>query len=183
MKETTLFDVVSEVIQKTQVPAVLIGGFAVNFHGVMRQTQDVDFLMTEDHYNKVQALFEKAGCHEVIRNKLFARLENKKTLPMELDIVFVNQETLKGILEKAETTEIGARRFKVASLEHLLALKLHAMKQNIRRRGFRDITDVLDLAEKNRIDIKSKKFEELCLKYGDKEVHRIIQELLKNETS
>jgi len=175
----TLFDLVSEFTQKLDVPAILIGGFAVNYHGVMRQTQDVDFLMMEQDYNKAQPLFEKAGCQEVIRNNLFARLENKKTLPMELDILFVDQETFEEILDEAETTEIGGKKFKVASLNHLLAMKLHAMKQNLRRRGFRDITDVLDLAEKNRIDVKSKKFEELCLKYAGKEVYRIIQELLR----
>lgn len=179
MKETTFFDLVSKVLQKADVPAILIGGFAVNYHGVVRQTQDVDFLMVEKDYDKVQPLFERVGCRQVIRNNLFARLENKKMLPMELDMVFVNQETFEGIIEEAETTEIGGRKFKVASLDHLLALKLHAMKQNLRRRGFRDITDVLDLAEKNRIDIKGKKFEELCLKYAGKEVHRIIQGLLK----
>lgn len=100
-------------------------------------------------------------------------------LPCELDIVFVNQKTFDGILEKAEITELEGKRFKVASLDHLLALKLHAMKQNLQRRGFRDITDVLDLAERNRIDVKGEKFKELCLKYAGKETYRIIQELLK----
>lgn len=93
--------------------------------------------------------------------------------------MFVTQETLEGMLNEAETTEIKGRKFKVASLDHLLALKLHAMKQNIRRRGFRDLTDVLDLAERNQIDVKSKKFEGLCLKYGGEEVYRTIKELLK----
>jgi len=181
MKEKTFFDLVSQVIQKADVSAILIGGFAVNHYGVMRQTQDVDFLMVEEAYDKVQPLFEKAGCGEVIRNNLFARLENKKWLPSELDIVFVNPETFEGILEESETAEIQGRKFKVPSLDHLLALKLHAMKQNLRRRGFRDITDVLDLARENRIDVKGKKFGELCLKYAGKEVYRIVQELLKNE--
>ena len=67
MKEETLFDLVSEVIQEANVSAILIGGFAVNYHGVMRQTQDVDFLMAEQDYNKVRSLFEKVACREVIR--------------------------------------------------------------------------------------------------------------------
>lgn len=41
MKEKTLFDLVSEITQKLNIPAILIGGFAVNYHGVVRQTQDV----------------------------------------------------------------------------------------------------------------------------------------------
>ena len=179
MKEKTFFDLVSEVTQRLNIPAILIGGFAVNYHGLMRQTQDVDFLMVEEDYNKAKPLFGKEGCQEVIRNNLFARLENKKMLPSELDIVFVNEETFEGILEDAETTEISGKRFKVPSLDHLLALKLHAMKQNLRRRGFRDLTDVLDLAEKNQIDVKGERFQELCLKYAGKETYRIIQELLK----
>ena len=179
MKEKTLFDLVAEATQKENVPSLLIGGFAVNYHGIMRQTQDVDFLMMEKDYDKIRPFLEKSGCHEVVRNNLFARLENRETLPSELDIMFVVQETLKGMLDEAEITEIKGKKFKVASLDHLLALKLHAMKQNIRRRGFRDLTDVLDLAERNQIDTKSKKFEDLCLKYGGEEIYRMIKELLK----
>jgi predicted nucleotidyltransferase len=145
----------------------------------MRQTQVVDFLMVEEDYDKIRPFFEQSGCPEIIRNNLFARIENKKMLPSELDIVFVNQKTFEGILEDSETAEIQGIKFKVPNLDHLLALKLHAMKQNLRRRGFRDITDVLDLAERNHVDVRGKKFQELCLKYAGKEVYRVVQELLK----
>lgn len=98
---------------------------------------------------------------------------------MPLDLVFVDRKAFEGILEKAETAEIQGKKFKVPCLTHLLALKLHAMKQDLRRRGFRDLTDVLDLAEKNGIDVQSKEFQKLCRDYAGEKVYETIQELLK----
>ena len=44
MNERSIFHLISDVTHKEGVPCVLIGGFAVNFHKVTRQTADVDFL-------------------------------------------------------------------------------------------------------------------------------------------
>lgn len=178
MKYENIFHLIFDVLQTGNVPALVVGGFAVNYHGVSRQTQDIDLLMTEENYEKVKSFFGKAGSREVIRNPLFVHLENKAVSPLDLDVIFVDPKTFDGINREAKTTQIGGRKFKVPSLRHLLALKLHAMKQNLKRRGFRDLTDVLDLAQKNQIDVQGKDFLELCRQYGGEEICKTLQELL-----
>ena len=68
MKEKTFFDLVSEAGRKTNVPAILIGGFAVNYHGVMRQTQDVDFLVEAEASEKVHKALLDLGYQCIYRS-------------------------------------------------------------------------------------------------------------------
>jgi hypothetical protein len=45
----TVFHLISAVSKKTGVFCILIGGFAVNYYKVTRQTADVDFLTQNLH--------------------------------------------------------------------------------------------------------------------------------------
>lgn len=87
MEERTLFDLISEIFQKANVSAILIGGFAVNYHQFSRTTGDIDFLMTEEDFEKTQPLFKEAGCEEVSRNKLFVTLKSRIPPLMYIDIL------------------------------------------------------------------------------------------------
>ena len=53
MKYPTVFHLISTVVDKADVHCVLIGGFAVNYYKVTRQTADVDFLITENDFKKI----------------------------------------------------------------------------------------------------------------------------------
>jgi hypothetical protein len=57
----------------------------------------------------------------------------------------------------------------VPSLEHLLALKLHALKNTRMHRFLKDFLDGENLIRINRLDIKSGKVRELFEKYGTTE--------------
>jgi len=54
----------------------------------------------------------------------------------------------------------------VPSLDHLLALKLHALKQKLPHRTSKDAEDVEMLIKRNGLDISRSHYEELFLKYG-----------------
>ncbi len=61
---------------------------------------------------------------------------------------------------------LGGKTFHVPSLDHLIALKLHVLKQGLSHRVIKDFTDVTSLAQINAIDITGDKFRALCEKYG-----------------
>ena len=65
----------------------------------------------------------------------------------------------------------------IPSLDHLIALKLHAIKHNQRNRIWKDLPDIIRLIQMNNIDCKNEAFKEICLKYGNHEIYKII---LKN---
>src|SRR3989338_4225588 len=61
MPYPTIFHLISAITNKEGVRCVLIGGFAVNYYKVTRQTIDVDFLTTKEDFNKISDLLKKAG--------------------------------------------------------------------------------------------------------------------------
>ncbi len=44
---------IHELLENSQIPHALIGGFALACYGSTRATSDIDFLIHEDHKNKV----------------------------------------------------------------------------------------------------------------------------------
>jgi hypothetical protein len=90
---------------------------------------------------------------------------------MDLDFMFVEKDTLYKIVKAAKTVNMDRQKFLVPSVQHLIALKLHAIKCNPKTRAFKDLLDIIELIKANKVDIKSADFKELCLKYGSGELY------------
>ena len=114
---------ISAAAQSRKLDALLIGGHAVNLHGVSRFTEDFDFLI--DRANV-------ASWRELLRS------------------------------ERSES-------LRIVSAEHLVALKLHALKQELEHRRLRDFLDVVDVIKKNRLDLHSAEMKEVFEKFGTPE--------------
>jgi hypothetical protein len=67
MDYTKAFHLVAEASKKATVPCVLIGGFAINFYKVTRNTLDVDFLITQNDFKKIEKSLTDAGYAERMR--------------------------------------------------------------------------------------------------------------------
>ncbi|MCK5081850.1 MAG: hypothetical protein KAR31_02990, partial [Candidatus Omnitrophica bacterium] len=76
MNKKSVFHLISDVTKKEGVSCILIGGFAVNYYRVTRQTADVDFLITKDAFDKIIALLEKAGYKNGLTQTNFAQLKS-----------------------------------------------------------------------------------------------------------
>ena len=179
MKVTDIFDLLGKEFPKAEIPYLLIGGFAVNMYHVTRQTNDVDILMTEETYAKARSLLENTGYKEMAKGDLFARFASEKSSLMDLDILFVDSETFKGMAKESKETQIRDLEFKVPSLQHLMAMKLHALKNNPNRE-MPDLMDLVNLIKINKIDVQENSFQELCAKYGSKDCYERIKNLVKN---
>lgn len=168
---------ISALIKEKSIPCVLIGGFAVNHYKVTRQTADVDFLTTRDDYHKISALLRKEGFEEDYAQEVFVRLTTEKPYLMDVDFMFVDKDTLDKIAKKGKQVEIVDQKFIIPCLNHLIALKLHAIKYNPKIREFKDLLDIVDLIKKNRVNVKEKEFKDMCLKYGTPELYNKIVSL------
>lgn len=176
MKYSTVFDLVSTLFDKTGVSCVLIGGFAVNYYKVTRQTADVDFLIIQDDFKKILSLLEEEGYKVDYAQEVFARLKSNKFYLMDLDFMFVDKETLDKIVKEAKEISIAGGKFIVPCLEHLIALKLHSLKYNPKFRENKDLPDIIDLIRIHKVKVKSKEFRDLCLKFGTEELYNKILE-------
>lgn len=177
MAYQSIFHLVSDITKKTGIPIVLIGGFAVSHYKYARQTMDVDFLIKKEDFEKILTLLEKAGYKIDYSQEVFSRLiSTDGLLMMDIDFMFVDEETFAKIIKDSQKTSIAGCEFRVPSLEHLIALKLHAVKYNPKLRLAKDIPDIINLIRINKVDVKSKKFKELCLKYATEEIYQKILE-------
>ncbi len=174
MAYPTIFHLVSAVTKKAGVSCVLIGGFAVNYYKVTRQTADVDFLISRKDYEKILSLLEGAGFKQDYTQEVFARLSSQKSYLMDLDFMFVDEETMDKMAKEGKKIAIAGKEFIVPSLSHLIALKLHAIKYNPKTRELKDFLDIVELVKVNHVNVKSDEFKDLCLKYGTAELYQKI---------
>ncbi|MCX5751707.1 MAG: nucleotidyl transferase AbiEii/AbiGii toxin family protein [Candidatus Saganbacteria bacterium] len=176
-KYPTIFHLISTISKKEGISCVIIGGFAINFYKVTRATADVDFLITKEDFNKILVFLEKAGYKEDYTQKVFTRLKSSdRASLMDVDFMFVDKETLDGIVKEGKEVSIAGQKFMVPSLNHLIALKLHSLKHNLKIRENKDLPDIIDLIRINKINFKGKEFKALCLKYGTEEIYCKIVE-------
>lgn len=173
MVDKNIFYLISKIAEKTGIRCVLIGGFAVNYYKVARQTADVDFLTTEDDFEKILGMLKEEGFKVEFRNEVFAGLSAAKGYIMDLDFMFVEEDTLDKIIEEGKIASIGKQKFTVPSVRHLIALKLHAMKYNAKRQ-YKDLLDIIELIKANKVNVTDSDFKELCLKYGTEELYNKI---------
>lgn len=174
MKYPSAFHLMSDISKNAGIDCVLIGGFAVNYHKVTRQTVDVDFLITEEDFGKISALLEEAGYRRDYSQKVFTRLSGTGAHLIDIDFMFVDEDTLAKIIKDGKRMSIAGQEFVVPSLNNLIALKLHSLKHNLKIRETKDLPDVIELVRVNKIDFKSDEFRELCLKYGTDEIYNTI---------
>ena len=178
MKYPTVFHLISSVCSSKNISLCLIGGFAVNYYKVTRQTADVDFLITKNDYDKILSLLEEEGFKQAYAQEVFARLTTEKSYLMDLDFMFVDRETLDKIIREGKQISIAGRKFIVPCLLHLIALKLHAIKYNPKIREYKDLTDIIELIKINKIDARGDEFKNLCLKYGTEGLyHKILEKV------
>lgn len=177
MDEKTVFYLISEACKKAGVSCVLIGGFALNHYKVTRVTADLDFLITEEDFKRISGLLEGVGYRMDACDNLFARFTsiNPENL-MDIDFLFVDRETFVKIMDSGEEIIIAGQRFIVASLDHMIALKLHALKYNFAIRSEKDMPDIINLIRIHKIDVRDEGFKELCLKYGTQDIYKKILE-------
>ena len=142
MKYPTIFDLVEEEFGKAGIPYVLVGGFAVNFYQVTRHTADVDFMMDENDYEKAALILKDAGYSEFHHESLFARFDGSPHYSIIVDLLFVD------------------RTITIPSLMHLIALKLHALKNSPERREEKDMPDILRLIRTHQVDVNTTEFKQ-----------------------
>ena len=67
---------------------------------------------------------------------------------------------------ESKEIEVSGHKVKIPALDHLLALKLHVLKQNLGHRVIKDLDDVIRLVLANKVAIQSEHYKKLFDKYG-----------------
>jgi hypothetical protein len=158
------------------LPFLVIGGWAVCAHGYARLTNDLDLLARKEDRENWNSLLDGMGYVSSFQPPSFGHW-NPPDLPAYtiLDVMFVNDSTFQKMWLAAQEVGVEGTASKIPSLEHLMALKLHALRYGGERRKLKDHDDLNNLITVNRVDTKSDSFRELCLKFGTKEIYERLR--------
>lgn len=141
---------------------LIICGYAVAAHGHARATFDVDFLAAkEDRLEWTRRLLDH-GFKIISETSSFVQF----TPPNEstgLDLMFVEKNTFDQFLAASEQRAFGTAHARIPSLDHLLALKLHVLKQGLAHRTFKDAQDLEMLGRRNKLKLDEEHCEKLFL--------------------
>ncbi len=144
-----IFDLVGRAFPQQGIQALLVGGHAVNAHGVTRATLDVDFMIVSDQEEKVRALMKANGfvnqsSHGCV---LFC---NQPGSSLRIDFLKTDSETMATLWKrKLEVPSAESSGCPVVDLEHLIMMKLTALRNNLSGRRLKDLPDILTLAKKH----------------------------------
>jgi DNA repair ATPase RecN len=132
----------AEALSECGADFALIGGFALAAHGVVRATQDIDFLVDGKKKSEVHAALQQKGFKLDHRTDEVMHFSGKG----QLDLLFANRELSQKMIQNA--VKINNFPVPVVRVEDLIGLKIQAYK-NEQRRELRDKADIQALMESN----------------------------------
>jgi len=93
--------------------------------------------------------------------------------------MLVSDETFHKMSSQSKETQFGETRARIPSLEHLIALKLHALKQDLSHRRILDFDDVSNLILKNGINLEESRWRDIFEKHGTLDLYERIRKATK----
>jgi hypothetical protein len=159
---------------------LIIGGYAVAAHGHARATFDVDLLVRRADRESWFERILSSGLSLFAESPAFAQFSQRKEAD-GLDLMFVDAITFDQMWEASEEHDFGGIKARVPCLDHLLAMKLHALKQALPHRTSKDAEDVEMLVRRHRIDLRQPHYEQLFLKYSNQEIYETFLRLARDQ--
>ena len=175
MKSTP--EIVSEGMAACGEPILLIGGMALPAYDVIRQTVDMDFLISTSKESIVHDVLVPAGYREMARTEMFVRYSSPSVYHYDVDVLLVDDLTFDTILAESQRFDEGRSTFSIPCIAHMLMLKLHAMKHSSSR-VLKDLNDVVEILRSNPDAVKESEIQSICEKYGPAGVYKTLKDSL-----
>ena len=169
----TILSIASRQLTAEGVDCLLIGGFAVNYHGYTRNTLDVDFMIIAEQLDTVRQIMTQAGLINVVIEENVAFFSAPDS-PLRVDFLRVDENTMHELLARAVQARVHGCEFKVPSVRDLIAMKIFALSRDIPRRMGKDLPDIAYLSVLHNMDLESD-IRPLCNRFGSLETYELIR--------
>lgn len=177
-----LFAVLNRISQKREISFLLVGGNAINAYGYLRATFDVDIAVPDDQAAVWSSELEACGyalyfCTDAFQR--FKDLSAAKRFPV--DLMLMTPETFRKIHQTSVQKKIGTEDLLVPSPFHLIAMKLHALKQPRRAAEGKDLNDIINLIRLAQINVQSPEFQAIVDRYADASTKKELSNRLEHQ--
>jgi hypothetical protein len=166
-------EIIAACSKNSELPFLVIGGLAVIAHGYPRDTVDLDYLVRRSGRESWQSALARLGYKVAHEHDNFAQFTSEPG-GTDVDLMFVNDSTFDAMFGASLSQDTGLSQARFPSLEHLVALKLHVLKQQLRHRMLKDMDDVINLLLANRVDLRQENWRQLFEKYGSQDLYEKI---------
>ena len=156
-----------------RIDCILIGGFAVNYYGYMRNTLDVDFMIVAQQFGGARQIMKQSGFTNITSNKNVTFF-NTPGSPLRVDFLSVDGYTMRKLLVNAVIANVHGFRIKVPALRDLIAMKVFSLSQDVDRRLGKDLPDIAYLSVINNLDLESD-IRPLCNRFGTHKIYDLIR--------
>jgi hypothetical protein len=167
VKFKDVFKLLADFFREYEVDHALIGAFALNAYGYMRATGDIDFIVRREDQSKVIEFLDSLGFETIHRSKGYSNHVHRLSGLGQIDFVYVTGRTADAIFTEARKMPVlGNQAIHVVKPEHLVALKVFAIKNDPSRR-LREMADIEYLLRLPDVDMAE--VEKYFEKYGQLE--------------
>ena len=155
---------------------LVIGGHALAAHGVARQTVDVDCLIAVENRQAFDAHLRDGGFERQGETENFARYSHPSDIVPDVDVLFVDASTFDKLHAGGIALQRGSIKLQAPTLPHLIALKLHAIRNNPAREAG-DLGDIARLLRANPGVVSTSEIAALCTQFGPLGIEAKLQAL------
>lgn len=132
----------SEFFEREGIRFALAGGLAVVAWGHTRSTNDADFVVGRDDGPRVRAFAESLGYETTFVSDGYSNHHHTDKGFGDIDFMYVSGETVERVFAAAARRRAAGLELPVTSPEHLIAMKVVAMKS----KPMRVLIDAPDIA-------------------------------------
>jgi len=158
---------------------LVIGGLAVIEHGYSRFTADIDLLIDRTDEEKWCEFLVRLGYQVASKGESFLQFLPNAPSHWPVDLMLVAPETFAGLVADASPVSLKGAQVSLVSINHLIALKLHVLKQAQLHRFLKDFQDIIELVRINHLDLHSEAMRGLFLRYGDADLYEKIKRAIE----
>lgn len=168
------FHTIHDEARRRNLQFLVIGGLAVNLHGHARDTADIDLLVLNETRALWLEIFKGLGYTIFRDGGIFIQLDPPEKGAWPVDLMLVNAATFAKMMQASQEEDVYGARLRIPCLQHLLTLKVHALKNSHAGRFMKDFMDVENLIRIHKLDIRSEEYRVMFLKYGTPELYEKI---------
>jgi hypothetical protein len=152
-----VLDTVVAHLEGRQQQWAVVGGLALQSYGLSRATQDLDVLTEAAAREELVRFMESLGYETLHASSAFSNHLHSQGALGRVDFVYVDRKTADRLFAACRTVPwIEGRMVKVPAPEHLIAMKVHAVKNDPQRlyKEMADIQHLLGLPDVDRAAVR-----------------------------
>ena len=154
-----------------QIGYAAIGGLAVNAHGFMRATRDIDLIVLVEDAQKVQAIALGLGYRILDDGKEIASYVRDL---QRFDVMHAQRPISRDLLGRAVEINVDGMKVPVIPVEGLIGLKVQAYNDNPKR-----LQDVMDMVELFRINQQTLNMDEVRSYFRLFDRERLLDDIIR----